>query len=77
MPAAVIAWMAAIQGLIAVAPDVIAFAAKVKGWIADMFSSGLITKETQDELNARVTEICRATLNGDVPIHWTVEDDPK
>ena len=77
MPVGIIAWMTAVQGLIAIAPDVIAFAAKVRGWIAEMFSSGLISAETQNALNNRVTEICRAVLNGEVPVHWTIEPDPE
>ena len=77
MSAGVIAWMAAIQGLIVIAPDVIEFAAKVKRWITDMFSSGLITAGQQHTLNERVTDICRAALNGQVPEAWRVEPDPE
>lgn len=76
MNAAVIAWMASIQGLIAAAPDVIAFAAKVKGWIADMFSAGLINSDEQTALNNRVTVIVTAVLNGNMPAHWVIEPDP-
>lgn len=70
-------WMKAIQGLLAAAPDIIAFAGKVKQWIADMFTSGVITAEQQNELNDRVTEICRAALNDELPSHWKVEPDPQ
>ena len=77
MTAAVIAWMTAIQGLMAVAPDVIVFAAKVKGWIGDMFMAGLISAEAQDALHARVTAICAATLNNQLPPSWEVEPDPE
>lgn len=77
MPAAIITWMAAIQSLMNVAPDVIAFSAKVKNWIDDMFSAGLIPAETQNALHARVTDICRNVLNGTVPAHWQVEADPE
>jgi hypothetical protein len=77
MNPAIIALMAAIQGLISAAPDIIAFASKVKLWINDMFSSGLITATEQAALHARVTEICAAALNGKVPSHWQVEADPK
>lgn len=77
MTAQVLAWMTAVQGLMTLAPDVILFAAKVKGWIADLFQSGLITAETQNALHARVTELCRATLNGETPAHWLVEADPE
>ena len=76
MPAAVMVWMGAIQGLIQAAPDIIAFAAKVKGWIADLFSAGIITAEQQNELHARVTAICAAALNNTLPPHWQVEADP-
>jgi hypothetical protein len=77
MSPAVIALMAAIQGLIAASPDIIAFAGKVKLWIRDMFSSGLITAAQQQELHDRVTTIVRDALNGDVPSHWQVEADPQ
>ena len=69
--------MAAVQGLIAVAPDVIAFGAKVKVWITDMFSSGIITVEEQKQLNDRVTDICRAYLIGQIPEAWQVDPDPE
>lgn len=77
MTTQVIAWMAAVQGMLAMAPDVIALAAKVKGWINDLFTTGVITAETQNALHARVTELCRAALNGEVPAHWQVEADPE
>lgn len=77
MTAQVIAWMTAIQGMMALAPDVILFAAKVKGWINDLFTSGLISAEVQDALHARVSEICRAALAGETPKHWQVEPDPE
>lgn len=73
----VIALMAAIQSLMLVVPDVIAFGYKAKGWIDDMFSLGLISAEVQNTLHARVTEICRAALNGETPKHWQVEPDPE
>lgn len=71
-----IAWMSAVQGLILIAPDVIRFSAKVKDWIADLFSAGVISVEQQNELYARVNEICRATLSGQLPDHWKVDPDP-
>lgn len=77
MSPAVLMWMNALPGLIAAAPDVIAFAGKVKQWISDMFTSNLITAEAQNQLNDRVTEICRAALNGEVPSSWQVEPDPE
>lgn len=77
MTAQVLAWMTAIQGMLTVAPDVIALAAKVKQWITDLFTTGVITAEVQNELHARVNEICRATLNGEMPDHWQVEPDPE
>ena len=76
MPVAIIAWMSAIQGLIAVAPDVISFGSKVKQWIADMFSQGLLTADQQNVLHKRVDDICGAVLTGQLPPHWTVEADP-
>lgn len=76
MTAQIITWMTVVQGLLAIAPDVVLFAAKVKGWINDLFTSGLITAEAQNALHARVTEICRATLNNETPVHWQIEDDP-
>lgn len=77
MTAQVLAWMTAIQGMLTLAPDVIALAAKVKQWITDLFTTGVITAEVQNALHARVTEICRATLNGETPEHWQVEPDPE
>lgn len=77
MTAQAIALMAAIQSLMAVAPDVIAFGYKAKGWIDDMFSLGLIPAEVQNALHARLTELCRAALNGETPKHWQVEPDPE
>lgn len=77
MNASVLAWMSAVQGLIAIAPDVILFSAKVKGWIADMFSQGVIDADTQNALNARVNNICAALLSGRLPEHWQVESDPE
>jgi hypothetical protein len=76
MNPAVIAVMAAIQSLIASAPDIIAFAAKVKGWINDMFTAGLINSEQQQALNDRVTAIVKDALNGVVPAHWQIDPDP-
>lgn len=73
----VLAWMSAIQGLMAIAPDVILFAADVKSWIANMFSRGLISAEVQNALNGRVNDICGAFLTGKVPTAWQVEEDPK
>lgn len=77
MNPSVIAWMSAVQGLLAVAPDVILFAVKVKGWVKDMFASGLITYEAQNALMKRVDEICKSVLTGQVPDHWKVEADPE
>jgi hypothetical protein len=76
MPVGIIAWMAAVQGLMAAAPDIIAFGGKVKGWLQDMFGSGLITKQQQDDLNQRVNDICVAALTGKLPASWQVEPDP-
>ena len=39
--------------------------------------NGFITAEAQNQLNDRVTEICRAALNGEVPSSWQVEPDPE
>lgn len=69
--------MAAIQSLMLVTPDVIAFAYKAKGWIDDMFGLGLIKADIQNACHARVTELCRAALNGEVPKHWQIEPDPE
>lgn len=77
MNPAILAWMLAVQQLIATAPDVIAFAAKVKTWITDLFSSGVITVEEQAALMARVNDICAAILTGAQPEHWKVEPDPE
>lgn len=77
MTASVIAWMAAVQGLMAVAPDVILFAAKVKGWINDLFSTGVISADVQNALHQRVSAICAATLTKQIPPHWQVEADPE
>lgn len=73
----VLAWMAAVQGLMNVAPDVIAFAGKAKQWVDDLFSQKMISAEQQNALHARVTEICRAALLGQEPSHWQVEADPE
>jgi hypothetical protein len=76
MNPAVIALISALQGLIASAPDIIAFAAKVKLWINDMFSAGLINSEQQQVLHDRVTAIVKDALNGVVPAHWQIDPDP-
>lgn len=76
MTTQVIAWMTAVQSLMAVAPDVIEFAGKAKQWIRDMFTTGMISAEVQDELSARVTAICVAALNKETPAHWQIEADP-
>jgi hypothetical protein len=73
----IVAWMAVVQGLMAVAPDVIAFGGKVKQWVDDLFSQRLISAAQQDALHARVTEICRAALLNQTPSHWQVEADPE
>lgn len=75
--AQVVAWMAAIQSMMLLAPDVIRFAAQAKQWVDDLFGLGLISAEAQNALHARVTAMCRATLNGDVPDHWKIEADPE
>jgi hypothetical protein len=77
MGATAIAIMAAIQGGIAIAPDVIKLAGAAKDFIAGLFSSGVITASEQNEMNARVTELCVARLKGELPDHWKVEADPK
>ena len=77
MPASIILWMTAIQGLIAIAPDVLTFAAKVKAWVKDLFDQGIITEETQNALRERVDTVCAHTLLGEELPHWTVEADPE
>lgn len=76
MPASVIAWMNAVQGLLLIAPNIEQFAGQVRQWIQDMFTAGLITAETQNLLMARVDEICAAILAGQELDSWKVDPDP-
>lgn len=71
-----LAIMAAIQGAIAIAPDVIKVAAAAKDFISALFSGGVITKEEQDSMHSRVTALCVARLKGELPPHWAIEPDP-
>jgi hypothetical protein len=65
-----------IQAAIAAAPQVESLAIKAKDFISELFSQGLISKETQDALHAHVDEICAALLAEQAPPAWTVEPDP-
>jgi len=71
-----LAIMAAIQGAIAIAPDVIKLAASAKTFITDLFGSGVITAQEQNDMHTRVTALCIARLKGELPAHWAVEPDP-
>lgn len=73
----VIAWMAAVQGLMNIAPDVFAFAGKAKQWVNDLYTQGIISAAQQDALNERVTAICEAVMKNEEPSHWQVEADPE
>lgn len=74
--AQIIGWMAAVQGVMAIAPDAVALAGKVKSTIDEMFRQGMISPDVQNTLHARVNTICQAALNGQEPDHWKVEPDP-
>lgn len=65
-----------VQSGIALAPDIIRYAADVKNFIAAMFANSVISAQDQNALDARITELCVARLRGDVPPHWRVESDP-
>ena len=69
--------MSAIQGAIAIAPDVIEAAAAARQFIAALFSAKVLTADEQNTLFGRITELCAARIRGELPPHWKVEPDPK
>jgi len=76
MGAQALAIMAVIQGAMAIAPDVIAFASTARNFIAGLFTSGVITAAEQNAMADGVQALCIARLKGELPPHWKVEPDP-
>lgn len=74
MPVAVI--IQAILAALAAAPQFTDLFIKAKDFFAGMFAAGLITKEQQDALFARVDADLKLFSTGMVPTWWTVEPDP-
>lgn len=71
-----LAIMAAIQGAITIAPDVIEAAMAARQFVAALFTAKVLTAEEQNALFANITTLCTARLKGELPSHWKVEADP-
>jgi hypothetical protein len=65
------------QAAIAAAPQAIELVKQAKEFFTTLFSKGLITKETQDRVHARMDEWVACLTSGTVPPEFTVEPDPQ
>lgn len=61
---------------IAKSPEIAAIAAAGKAYIAQLFTSGLITQVEQDATFAYVDGVAKAAAAGIRPDHWQVQPDP-
>lgn len=77
MPPVAIIVLNGLTAALTAAPAVTALVEKAKEFFTAMTSEGLITKEQQDALHARVDSIVDAALNNQLPPHWLVEPDPQ
>ncbi len=64
-----------IQAIIAAAPTIKQVIVEAKQFITNLFSAGLISKETQDQMMAHVDATCEAALAGKLGPEWSVEPD--
>lgn len=65
-----------IQAALTAAPQIEALAEEARKWLAALFEAGVITAEVQNQLDAHVTEVVKAVLEGNPPPEFTVEPDP-
>lgn len=68
--------IAIIQAAIAVAPDVEKFVVSAKDFISALFTSKVITKETQDRVHGHIDALAAAVKSGSVPPEFRVDPDP-
>lgn len=68
--------LAAFQGAISAAPQVLALVQQAKDFFAGLFSAKAITKAQQDALWAAIDAHAQMVKAGIVPPHWQVEPDP-
>ena len=66
-----------IQAIVKYAPQAVAAWNAIKEFIKALFGAGVISKEQQDMLFARVEAILAAFDEGQVPPSWAVDPDPK
>jgi hypothetical protein len=76
MPPAVIAIISGIEMAIRLLPGVINVVTTAKEFLASLFGAGVITAAQQAALFARIDEITRQAVAGQLPEHWAVEPDP-
>lgn len=77
IPAAAITILSGIQLAVQAAPHIVELAVKGKEMFSALFAGGIITKEQQIALKARVDAISSAARAGQLPSSWDVEPDPE
>ena len=76
MPPVALLIIQGITAAIQLAPQVTEIVVKGKELIGSLVGGGIITKEQQDTLHARVDAITEAARRGEKPPAWEVEPDP-
>lgn len=65
-----------IPTILSIAPKVQEAVKSIAAFIQGLFSSGVITKEQQDQLMAYLDACAVSWLHGETPPAWQVEADP-
>lgn len=77
MPPIVFAILGGVQMAIQEFPKAVALVKKAKDFFTGLVGDGIITKDQQDKLHARIDELSAAAQRGEIPPAWTVEADPE